>query len=289
VSVGNAVGMSNADNFTFSATGVPPLAFAQKTVELAPQTAADSAPRPSLLTQIVYGPDHRWYASSLDGHVYSFLLTRDLKMSNVCQSQSLGSQRSVLSIAFNPNDLTPRVYAASSILYWRAQGKINDAAGWQNGMVHILEPSGSSDSGNGLCMKHIGAIITGLPVSNHDHGVNKLLFTQDADLLIQVGSFTNAGDNTFNNSLGGMDESPLSAACLIAAIFQTGFDGAVKYDSTNAGEAHKVSGDVSIYATGFRNSFGAFIIFAVCFARFLLRHRILTLHGDVTNSPVYVC
>lgn len=36
-------------------------------------------------------------------------------------------------------------------------------------------------------------VISGLPVSNHDHAVNGLAFAHDGQLLIQVGGFTNAG------------------------------------------------------------------------------------------------
>jgi IPT/TIG domain len=272
VTVVNAIASSNAEQFNYSSSGLPPLAFAQSNIKLSAEEEAAGTTLPSLLTEIVYGPDHRWYSSSLDGHVYSFLLSRDMQMSSVCQSESLGAQRSVLSVAFNPKDKTPRVYATSSILDWRTKGKINDAGGWQNGMVHMLEPSGNSDSGKSKCLKHIGPIITGLPVSNHDHGVNKLLFTQDSSLLIQVGGFTNAGHNTPGNSLGELDESPLSGASLVARIFNPGFDGSIKYDSNDPKIARQVSGDVSVYSPGFRNSFG---VFTACIC-VVSRHMLLS-------------
>jgi hypothetical protein len=37
------------------------------------------------------------------------------------------------------------------------------------------------------------AVITGLPVSNHDHALNGIAFDDNGDLLISVGSMTNAG------------------------------------------------------------------------------------------------
>jgi hypothetical protein len=98
-------------------------------------------------------------------------------------------------------------------------------------------------------------VITGLPVSNHDHGVNGMVFDQAGDLHVQVGGFTNAGHNTAGNKLGGLDESPLSGASLVAAVNKPGFNGAITYDSTDPGRARQTGGDVRVFSAGFRNSF----------------------------------
>lgn len=248
VSVQNNVGSSNSKPFEFSSTGLPPLKFSLLTL-----AGASGSEIPALLTGIVYGPDHRWYASSLDGHVYSFEISRDLKVSSVCKSPSVGKDRAVLSVAFNPADLSPRVYAATSVLDWKVKGKINSADGWKNGIIMLFESSGGDGS---ACLKKVKDVITGLPVSNHDHGINGMVFDQAGDLHFQVGGFTNAGHNTEGNMLGGLDETVLSAASLVASVVNPSFDGTITYDSNDPGTARQTGGDVSVFSPGFRNSFG---------------------------------
>ena len=59
-------------------------------------------------------------------------------------------------------------------------------------------------------------IITGLPTSNHDHGVNGGVFTDAGELLICVGGMTNRGIKSKN--LGGFPESYYAAAVLKANV-----------------------------------------------------------------------
>ncbi len=61
-------------------------------------------------------------------------------------------------------------------------------------------------------------IITGLPVSDHDHAVNGLEFTDDGNLMIQVGGNTNAGVPGPISSREDLDEGYFSAATLIAYL-----------------------------------------------------------------------
>lgn len=248
VSVQNSFHMSNSVEFTYSKTGLPPLKFAQYSMQ-----TGDGVAMPSLLTSIVYGPDHRWYVGSLDSHVYSFAVSQTLVLSDICQSESLGTNRSVLAVTFNPADTKALLYVATSVLYWKKNNLITSSDGWKNGKVVQLQPSNSNSGGS--CLQIVKEVITGLPVSNHDHGVNSLVFDQSGGLLIQVGGFTNAGVNNPGNMLGGLDESTLSAASLFAPVNDAGFDGKITYDGDDPGSAKQVSGDVSVYSPGFRNSF----------------------------------
>lgn len=245
--VRNNAGSSNQAPFEYSSTGLPPLNFEQSLLEPAENDVA----LPGLLTGIAYGPDHRFYASSLDGHVYSFALSKDMKVSDVCKSESLGANRSVLALAFNPAAQETRIYAASSILEWKAKGKLPGENGWKNGKIQSLVPSGGSE-----CLRLEKDVITGLPVSNHDHGINGMVFDQFAQLHIQVGGFTNAGHNTAGNKLGGLDENPLSAASVVANVTAPGFDGQIMYDSNDPATAQQIRGDVRVFSPGYRNSFG---------------------------------
>lgn len=84
-----------------------------------------------------------------------------------------------------------------------------------------------------------------------------LVVDDDGNLRIQVGGTTNAGYNQAGKNLGGIDESPLSGASLIAYISKSGFDGHIKYDVDNPGRANQVGGkDVQVYMAGWRNSYG---------------------------------
>lgn len=167
VSLRNVAGRSNYLPFTFSTSALPPLKFQQKAL-----IAAAGVQLPKLITGIVYGPDHRWYVSSLDGHVYSFSVSRELVVSAVCKSVNLGKDRAAMAITFNPADANQLVYVSSSILYWGTKKKLLTKDAWTNGAVHTLK-SGTGAS----CLALVENIITGLPVSNHDHGVNGLVVT----------------------------------------------------------------------------------------------------------------
>lgn len=59
--------------------------------------------------------------------------------------------------------------------------------------------------------------------------------------------------------LGGISETPLSAAMLVAYINRTNFDGAITYSHLDDQDSVDQTGgwDVQIYATGIRSGFGA--------------------------------
>lgn len=244
VTIGNKFGGSNAVNFTYAEDALVPVKFEETRLK---GIDADVF-KLKLITNLQYGPDHRLYLASLDSFVYSLSVDRELKVSDVCQSESFGYLRTVIGLAFNPADPELKLYASSSIFYWGTSGLEGDML-WANGQISLLKPNF-----NGNCLGLAGPpIITGLPVSNHDHGVNSLLFDDDGLLHFQVGAATNAGEPAEN--IGGIDESPLSAASLIADIYKMGFNGTIVYDSSNPGTANQIAGDVEVFAPGWRNSF----------------------------------
>jgi glucose/arabinose dehydrogenase len=97
-------------------------------------------------------------------------------------------------------------------------------------------------------------IITGLPVGGQEHGTNGIAFDAEGRLLIGQGAMTNAGVPSERHP---RDESPLSAAVLVADVFRPGFDGDVRYDPPDAVSTtvNQVAGDVEAYAAGFRNPY----------------------------------
>ena len=72
-------------------------------------------------------------------------------------------------------------------------------------------------------------VVTGLPVSGFDHGINGLQFDGEGNLLINVGGNTNTGvfDNVFGSDA---PESPLTSAILRARISDPNFNGNIQYE-----------------------------------------------------------
>ena len=241
----NRNGDSGSLNFQYSKDGKLPIKFKETKI------AVDGV---NLISGIKYGPDHRFYATALNGFVYSFALNSALKVQGkVCRSPSIGLNRVALGLAFNYASPKVRLYVSTSILEWKIQSRLHGPYAWANGEITVLEPNT-----NGHCLDKVGKpIITGLPVSNHDHGVNGLVFDDNGRLHIQVGGFTNAGHNVEDSRLGGIDENPLSGASLVADVNKPNFDGKVTYSSDDPGSARQKGGkDVKVFSSGWRNSFG---------------------------------
>lgn len=257
VLVRNDNGRSKTLYFTYSSTGKVPVKFVERDIDFSAISEELKKWLSTGITGIKYGPDHKYYVTSLNGHVSSFELDENLKVRpSICRSNSLGLHRRPLGLAFNYADKKVRVYVSTSIFKWKQNQLITGPLAWANGQIHVLETNRG-----GLCLAETSdsPIITGLPVSNHDHGVNGMVFDDDGNLRIQVGGFTNGGHNEpKGQNLGGIDENPLSAASLIAYVSKGNlFDGKIKYSPTNPSTARQVGGkDVQVYMSGWRNSFG---------------------------------
>lgn len=243
----NKAGSSNKLGLTYSADAKKGVSWEQ-TFFKTPGNAKFSIKQ---VTSIAIGPDSNYYMGSLFGYVSKVVVNRDLVVTSECKSDPIGASRAILGIAFNYASPTFRAYVTANSLYWASGGPFKGKPeGWANGAIETLT------AGCG-CLCYEKKIITGLPVSNHDHGVNSLMF-KDGDLFISVGGFTNAGHNTPGNKLGGYPDNPLSGAILIAKLSKGGaFNGKITYDQyTNAETSKQTGGDVSVYASGLRNCFG---------------------------------
>ena len=187
-----------------------------------------------------------------------------LKTTTHCYSKSIfdgnfkkggkPSVRDILGITFDPRDKIMRPWVSTSSLFWHKRDIVDrsNKVAWRNGAVDRLKP-GKDPSDKKICLIYDKRVVSNLPVSNNDHSVNGLVFSQSGTLLISVGGFTNAGLPAFG--LGGHWETQLSGAILEAKVNKPGFNGNIKYSSTDPRVAKKVSGDVDIYATGLRNAY----------------------------------
>ena len=206
-----------------------------------------------------WGPDGRLYVAQLGGQVTAIEFDEDYNI--VSQATYVGvselSNNDLIGIAFNPYDPpTPvRLY-------------LGHGEHWANGGTTPTEPSpysGQISTLDGPNFDDPIPLITGLPVSNHDHAINQIAFDNNGDLLISVGSMTNAGVKHSNH--GDIPESPLSAAILKAHTSRPDFNGEITYvettsqvenDDQRVGNLVDVApgSDVEVWAAGLRNAFG---------------------------------
>lgn len=221
---------------------------------------------PKLPTSAAIGQDGRIYMGTLGGTVQVLEYNMNtFKTISRCQSKPLThnkfkkdgklSRRYILGLTFDPRDKVDRPYITTSTYDWWDKDDIDrsNKQAWQNGAVDRLKP-GTDPSDPSICLVFDKRIVNNLPVSNHDHSVNGLIFAQNGDLMIAVGGNTNLGLPGYK--LGGFWETHLSAAILVAKLSKPGFDGEVKYSNpTKLRLAKRISGDVDPYVTGLRNTF----------------------------------
>ncbi|MEL6382090.1 MAG: DUF4347 domain-containing protein, partial [Cyanobacteria bacterium J06626_18] len=236
-------------------------------------------------TSGAFGPDGRLYVSTLKGFIIAYELDDNYNVvsEEVIDVVNTLENKDTTGIAFNPYDTEPIIYVSHS--NHRANGGSAFPAtefSPYSGQVSTLQKV------NGTW--EITPLVTGIGVSNHDHGVNGLEFDNNGDLYITSGSNTNAG--VADTEIGGIDESPFTTAILKADITDPDFDGNIEYaligpedliqpvppeflDSLPpeifnppndlpfdpatsqfwGGYVEVVSGDVEIYASGFRNPY----------------------------------
>lgn len=167
-----------------------------------------------------FGTDGRLYVANQFGAIRAYTLDADnnvIATQNINTIANASSFNNVLGIAFNPfEDLsggqTPTLYLTRSALFVG---------------TNIYGSRVSTLSGPNFDVS--ADIVTGLPVSGFDHGINGLQFDDRGDLLIAVGGNTNTG--VFDGVFGSQSpESPLTSAILRAPITASNFNGNIQYE-----------------------------------------------------------
>ncbi|MCB9855835.1 MAG: IPT/TIG domain-containing protein [Phycisphaerales bacterium] len=240
-------GVSNSFSFTYVPGGPTPIVFSVADV------ATIAGP-----TTLAFGPDGRLYVATVQGKIAAYTLDDN---GNVVATQNINTLNSVtnngiLGIAFNPFDPPSpvKLYVAHGQLFANG-GACFEGTSPYSGEVTVL---------TGPNFDTAMPLITGLPVSNHDHGINGMQFDNAGNLLICVGGNTNAGIPACN--IGNVPESPFSAGILKAEVWRPDFNGAVQYidRSTSAFNMDQVFGDnvdpvrnldFYVYAPGLRNAY----------------------------------
>ena len=209
-------------------------------------------------TRIAYGPDGRIYVASVTGHIAAYTVDDDYQVTATQHIDTITglSNPNILGMAFNPHEASgpTRIYVGHALLFAN-DGSCFTGTSPYSGQISVLE---------GPNFDRAIPVVTSLPVSNHDHGINGIEFDNHGDLYVAIGGNTNAGVR--HCKIGDIPESPLSAAVVKATITKDGFNGAVQYVETNSGRINndQVFGntvnlapnvDVSVYSSGLRNSF----------------------------------
>lgn len=248
VSVETANGASNVKTFLYQLAGPPPIQWRRDLILNVPTPTAG-----------VWAPDGKLYVASLDGRVTALAFDENygLLSQTIFPGVSGLSNHETLSITVNPFDppAPVKLYLGHGDHFVNG-GVTPTGFSAYTGQISVLTGPDFDDP---------VPLVTGLPVSNHDHAINGIVFDNNGDLLISVGSMTNAGVAAFNS--GDLPESPLSAAVVKAHLSRPGFNGTISYVETISGLPNNdqrygesvdvVPGvDVEVHASGLRNAYG---------------------------------
>jgi len=187
---------------------------------------------------ITYGPDGRLYVGQLDGSIVAFTQP---SLGSISPEYIVGpgTFEQILGLAFNQNE--PSGLITLYVSHSRLHTKTEDPP-FQGKISKIEEPEFDPET-----------VISGLPVQTGDHANNGIAFDQKGRLFIAQGGSTNAG---LPIAPLDRDETPLSGAILVADLSDPNFDGEIKYNTERAThQTNKISGDVKVFASGFRNPF----------------------------------
>ncbi len=249
VTVETPAGISNAVMFEYTEDAPPPIVFTMHTF---------SSFWPNKPTAAAWGPDGRLYIGTRSGIVVAVEVDEDYNeiSKTLYTGVSNESNPEIMGIAFNPFDPPSpvTVYVSHGELYAQG-GSTPTGPSPYNGQVSVL---------TGPTFDSPTPLITGLPVSNHDHAINGMVFDHNGDLLLCSGGNTNAG--IAHDLIGGVPESPLTAAILKARTSDPGFNGAITYthSSTMLPSTDQMEGedvdvdagvDVFVHAPGLRSPF----------------------------------
>jgi glucose/arabinose dehydrogenase len=201
-------------------------------------------------TTLTFGPDEKLYVGTINGYIYKFTLNNrfvitETVVSSVIKDLEADRERAILGMTFDPMDTsyTPILYVSHSLTF---HGEINSSSGLSiNGKVSRIL---------GANLDVIEDVVTGLPVSDHDHAVNGLEFGDEGQLYIQVGGNTNAGVVGSLSASHVQKDNVLSSATLVAYLSDPNFDGVITYDANDDGNMKSGFG-VEIFASGSRNPY----------------------------------
>lgn len=247
VSIETPQGVSNAKTFEYKIDGPVPIVFEPGPVAGVPEAIVAR-----------WSPDQRLFVGSRNGtlHAITFDENYNAVASVVYGGVAALPNSEILGLAFDPfaPPDAPVLYVAHTRTYAHGGGPFQGPSAYHGSISRLVGPNYDTPV----------PIVTNLPTSNHDHGVNGMVFDDNGDLLVGVGSNTNGGVKHPN--IGDLPESPLSNAILKVALSRPDFSGDVHYVESVGGAQNddQVFGEVvdvapgthvTVWASGTRNVF----------------------------------
>jgi IPT/TIG domain len=175
VTVSTPTATSAPKAFTYTDSSLPNVTFTQGNV-------FEGIEGP---TAVAFGPDRKLYVGTQGGKLYKLTLNAQYQVTNIVGPSEVlnniyGGWRSILGMTFHPGSTdheNPEVYVSHSQLFH----------GQYDGYIGVVSKVGGANFTNHT------EVISGLPVSAADHGVNGMDFGDGGELYIMVGSHTAAG------------------------------------------------------------------------------------------------
>jgi hypothetical protein len=252
--------LGRSDEVTYTYTSSIPIAFtASKLMDFEDVTVGE------------FGPDGKLYVGTVKGTVGKITMNSDYTTVVSTVTSVVQPGRAILGLTFDPMDTVaanPPVYITSSELF---HGEVLSSSGKSiNGKICRI---------SGANLDVVTDVITGLPVSDLDHGtfeslyrtwrydiftlthasqpfcsflaLNSILFGDNGELYINIGSNTNGGVPGRISRSGQLIESFFSASIVVARLALPTFNGAIQYDAPNDGNPTNWSRS---FCTGFTQS-----------------------------------
>ncbi|CEL99219.1 unnamed protein product [Vitrella brassicaformis CCMP3155] len=218
VSVKTPHGVSNKKRFGYSSRVPPALKWTNQTILLtldseAPLKRKRGRKFNGSLTQGEWGPDCRLYMSDIGGGIRALERTSndDIDEENLIEITTTMEKypgHAITGFGFDPfgDPDDPEIYVAHAPMFqWGGDcfSQENDTAEFLGVLSKLKGPPD---------FKHHEVVLDGLPMSNHDHGLNGISFDNSGNLYFPIGAMTNIGWPAC--ILGGLPESHYSAAII---------------------------------------------------------------------------
>jgi len=169
ITVITKTGVSNGISFTYAMMSVPCQAVSFSETSLKKTDGTDY--KISDIAVIKYGPDGRLYLGSQRDLIHVLTINKNLQVIKDCSKNVRrgGPRRWILGIAFKPKSTALKMYFTTNTFNWRKFNLIQDfGEGWTNGKIESVTLNDATSCFN----DDVQDVVTGLPVTNHDHGVS---------------------------------------------------------------------------------------------------------------------
>jgi hypothetical protein len=208
----------------------------------------------SMYTCVEVGPDHRLYASTLDGRIIRYAINSDGALSNPQTIKSIeianGGPRLITGIKFDPAS------SRGNLILWVSHGQLPPLNTRSNAdlITGATDWTGKISCLSGQNLDACVDYVIHLPRSAKDHLNNQIQFGPDAALYFCQGSDTAMGAP--DNAWAYRNEHLLTAAMLrldVSLIRNPPLD--VKTEDGGYYDPYAPGAPLTLYATGIRNCF----------------------------------